>query len=147
MKRLGLHVPDVGNNELERSANSASIPDGLTSQSSDPDQSIQTPDIDGILESFIREQENGQPLHVTTHTRVASADLTATAPVPAYGPFPGQPLAYIDEQETMLDQSHPCGNIQIQPQLSDAPVTVDDLLYGLNGSALDSFPFLDWESL
>ena len=32
-----------------------------------------------------------------------------------------------------------------QQLFEDTPVTVDDLLYGFNGSAWDSFPFLDWD--
>jgi hypothetical protein len=35
---------------------------------------------------------------------------------------------------------------QDQQQLfNEQPVTVDDLLFGFNGSDLDNFPLLDWE--
>jgi hypothetical protein len=147
MKRLGLSVPDVGSTELERPANTSSRTDLLGNQSSDQDQSIQTPDIDGILESFIREQENAQSSQTVPHGRVASTDMTAAAPPPGYGPFPGPSAAYTDDREMVLEQDHPYGTMHPYPQLSDASVTVDDLLYGLNGSALDSFAFLDWESI
>lgn len=147
MKRLGLSVPDVGNTELDRPPNTSGSTDDSTGQISDTEQSIQTPDIDGILESFIREQENTHSLPTVTHPRVVPAEMTSAAPMPAYGPFVAQSGAYIDVQDTIVDQNHPYGSTQNHHQLLDAPVTVDDLLYGLNGSALDSFAFLDWESI
>ena len=54
MKRLGLDVPDLNSLEKSNTASHDSA-DTMPGESLEQEDSLQTPDIDGILESFIRE--------------------------------------------------------------------------------------------
>lgn len=138
MKRLGLEVPDLDKNASHNSA------DTVSSQSIEQEESLQTPDIDGILESFIREQEN-QLLQPVPHARTQPTDVVTADPAQAYGTFPEPPGPYTEGQAMSMQEPH-YGGLQY-PQAADGAMTVDDLLYGLNGSALDNFAFLGWETM
>lgn len=145
MKRLGLEVPDLMNN-----ASTNNSADTVSSQSIEQEESLQTPDIDGIIESFMREQENAQMLQAGQHghARTLSTEIVPAAPMQPYGPPPDAQAPYTDARNGMPMQDYPYGAPQGQfPQQVDAPMTVDDLLYGLNGSALDNYAFLDWEPM
>ncbi|KAJ4381473.1 hypothetical protein N0V86_002832 [Didymella sp. IMI 355093] len=125
--------------------------DTVSTQSVEQEESLQTPDIDGIIESFMREQENAQMLQTGqhAHNRTQSSDMAPTAPMrPPYGPPPDAQGAYTDDRNGVPIQEYPYGAQQGQyPQQMEGPMTVDDLLYGLNGSALDNYAFLDWEPM
>lgn len=139
MKRLGLEVPD-----LDRTASQDST-DSASSQLIEPEESLQTPDIDGILESFIRDQETqlSQPVQ---HGRTQATDIATLVPAQACGTFSEVSGAYHDGHAMPMQNQHYGAGLQY-PQAADGPMTVDDLLYGLNGSALDNFAFLGWESI
>lgn len=150
MKRLGLEVPDL---EMTNASTSNSA-DTVSSQSIEQEESLQTPDIDGIIESFMREQENAQMLQAgqPNPNRTQSTEMAPTAPMQQpYGPPPGAQEAYTDDRNGMQMQEYPYGAPQGQypqpQQMEGGPMTVDDLLYGLNGSALDNYAFLDWEPM
>ncbi|KAJ8119080.1 hypothetical protein OPT61_g70 [Boeremia exigua] len=136
MKRLGLEIPDI---DLAASQDDADT----SSQSIEQVESLQTPDIDGILESFIREQENAQSSQPIPHLNTQSANMAANAPAQSSGPLQDATAVYTDERNTIqIQEQH--GSLQyLQPV--EGFMTVDDLLYGLNGSALDNFAFLDWD--
>jgi hypothetical protein len=146
VKRLGLEVPD-----LEKANASTNSADTVSTQSIEQEESLQTPDIDGIIESFMREQENAQMLQAGqhAHNRAQSSDMAPTAPMrQPYGPLPDAQGAYTDDRNGVPMQEYPYGAPQGQyPQQMEGPMTVDDLLYGLNGSALDNYAFLDWEPM
>lgn len=139
MKRLGLEVPDLDKTTSNNSADTAS------SQSIEQEESLQTPDIDGILESIIHEHHN-QMLQPASHARTQSTELVTGIPTQAYNAFPDASGAYTEGHAISMQEQHYGGGLQY-PQAADGPMTVDDLLYGLNGSALDNFAFLDWESM
>lgn len=150
MKRLGLDVPDLNTLDKSNTASHNSA-EAVSSSSIEQEDSLQTPDIDGILESFIREQENA---HLAQSTQQQHAqphnDLTNTnIPTQHFGPLPDPSVSYNDERAIMPLQEQQYGAFQgqqyIQPQ--DGSMTVDDLLYGLNGTALDNFAWLDWEAI
>lgn len=150
MKRLGLEVPDLE----KTNASASNSADTVSSQSIEQEESLQTPDIDGIIENFMREQENAQTLQAgqPNHNRIQPTELAPTAPIQQpYGPPPGAQEAYTDDRHGMLMHEYPYGaptGQYPQPQQMDGgPMTVDDLLYGLNGSALDNYAFLDWEPM
>lgn len=146
MSRLGLS--DLSNAAIDRTiiSNYRSV-DPPLGELVEPEQSLQSPDIDGILDSFIREQENARLSQALPNNRVTSIDI-GTIPSQGYGPFPGASNAYVEDRDAVSIQENPYGSQQNNyTQHADASVTVDDLLYGLNGSALDSFAFLDWEAM
>lgn len=147
MKRLGLEVPDL--EKTNASTNNSA--DTVSSQSIEQEESLQTPDIDGIIESFIREQENAQMLQAgqQTHGRPQTIEMAPAAPMQhPYGSGTETQGPYTDERNGIPMQEYPYGAAQGQyPQQLEGPMTVDDLLYGLNGSALDSYAFLDWEPM
>lgn len=145
MKRLGLDVPDLNSLEKSNTASHDSA-DTMPGESLEQEDSLQTPDIDGILESFIREQENAQAMQsVPTQARTQSTEMLP--PPQQCGPFP-ETSAYTDERNAMHVQDQNYGAFQGQyTQPTDGSMTVDDLLYGLNGTALDNFAFLDWDSM
>lgn len=149
IKRLGLHVPDLGNARIDNSASTAyNGTDALAGQPAEQEQSLQSPDIDGILQSFIREQEKAQMMRTLPNNRATSTEVGASAALPPYYSFPNSSGVYSEQRDAVAMRDDPYVSLQNHhSQLADASVTVDDLLYGLNGSALDSFPFLDWESM
>lgn len=149
IKRLGLNVPDLGNARIDSSTTTVyNSTDALAGQPVEQEQSLQSPDIDGILQSFVREQENAQLMRTLPNNRVNSTGMGASAPLPPYYPFSNSSGAYSEQRDAVTMRHDPYTSLQThQSQPADASVTVDDLLYGLNGSALDSFPFLDWESM
>jgi hypothetical protein len=156
MKRLGVVVsPD--NTQVDRDASGSShhsTPDSSTSRSLGREPSLHSLDIDGIIQSFVREQENSQMALGGSSSRANASG--AAAPVPAWfypttetsGPTslpvqhdPGMPP--YDANGNWLYH----GQQSQQPPFGDAPVSVDDLLYGFNGSALDSLPILEWDTM
>ena len=146
MKRLGLDVPDLNSLEKSNTASQDSA-DAMPGESLEQEDSLQTPDIDGILESFIREQENAQAMQSAPHAQARTQSTEMPPPSQQYGPFPDS-SAYTDDRNAMHVQDQNYGAFQGQyAQPTDGPMTVDDLLYGLNGTALDNFAFLDWDSM
>ncbi|KAI4947308.1 hypothetical protein J4E91_006660 [Alternaria rosae] len=136
MKRLGVVAPDLNDTHIGSGGedNHESTPDVSLSRSMDREPSLQSFDIDGIIQSFVREQDSS---HMP-----GPVDPAADVAVPGV-----PPSAY----NTMETANMPYGNsgnwaYQDQQQtFSEQPFSVDDLLYGFNGSELDQFPILNWD--
>jgi hypothetical protein len=83
--------------------------------------------------------------------RANSSDTTAL--LPPLWPYPSTDMPGTASLTGPTDMDVPYeqnGNwvYQGQQQLfGQDSINVDDLLYGFNGSALDSFPILDWDTM
>ena len=156
MKRLGVvAIPD--NTQIDKDVGGSShhsTPDTSTGRSVGREPSLQSLDIDGIIQSFVREQENSQFIAGGSSGRINASGTTA--PVPAWiyptsdssGPasLPVQNDAGMPPYDANGNW-HYHGQPGQQPPFGDAPISVDDLLYGFNGSALDSLPILEWDTV
>ena len=90
-------------------------------------------DVDGIIRSFLGEQD-------TTQDPPAPLNLVETQAFPVANP---QPLSYgAPPQSHGADQA---GEGHGMPRTYWSQPSVDDLLFGFNGSALDEFQGLDWK--
>jgi hypothetical protein len=157
MKRLGVTTPSLDETQIDRDTSSGShdsTPDASSNRSMVREPSLQNLDIDGIIQSFVREREQeNYPLAAGGPSgRAASSD--ATAPMQSLWSFPTADLpsvAPLNEQQeagAVPYDNHGSWMYQGQQQLfGENPVTVDDLLYGFNGSALDRYPDLDWNTM
>ncbi|KAI4622321.1 hypothetical protein J4E83_005063 [Alternaria metachromatica] len=137
MKRLGVVAPELNDIHIGSGEdNHSSAPDVSLGSAMDREPSLQSFDIDGIIQSFVRDQDSTHP------AQPGSMDPTAELAVPGV-----PPSAYSTTETANL----PFGNsgdwtYQGQQQtFSEQPFSVDDLLYGFNGSELDQFTMLDWD--
>jgi hypothetical protein len=155
MKRLGVATLNPNNAQIDRDAGDCgrnSTPDATTDSPIDRENSLQSLDIDGIIQSFAREreQENVHPvqpgLTVNTNPSYANAPVqsqwtNATAGIPANTFYNGN-----HDTGSVVYDNNGTWTFQGQHQLmNENIVTVDDLLYGFNSSELDRFPNLDWD--
>lgn len=90
-------------------------------------------DIDGIIQSFLGEQVNSQGI------LPVSTNETSAQSFPVPNP---QSLNYAMPPQSCLDQAGD-GYAVARPNWMQP--SVDDLLFGFNGSALDDFQGLDWK--
>lgn len=145
VKRLGVAVPSLEQTQIDTSNRSTTD----TSSSRSMESSLQSLDIDGIIQSFVREQENSQ---LAQSSRVIPSDMAvpmqppwmnATTDRPGSTTFAGQhdagTIPYNDDGNWLYQGP--------QQPFGEAPISVDDLLYGFNGSALDSFPIFERDNL
>ncbi|KAI4640097.1 hypothetical protein J4E93_008897 [Alternaria ventricosa] len=137
MKRLGVVAPELNGIHIGSGEdNHSSAPDVSLGSAMDREPSLQSFDIDGIIQSFVRDQDSS---HLA---QPGSMDPTADLAVPGV-----PPSAYSTTETANL----PFGNsgdwtYQGQQQtFSEQSFSVDDLLYGFNGSELDQFHMLDWD--
>jgi hypothetical protein len=140
MKRLGVVVPNLDDTHIDSGGddNHVSTPDVALGRSMGREPSLQSFDIDGIIQSFVREREQ-EPLQ---GAQACSMGLTN----PSNMAMPGESqLAYgTVETANMSYENSGSWMYQGQQQLfNEQLVTVDDLLYGFNGSELDQFAMLD----
>jgi hypothetical protein len=158
MKRLGVATPNLDETQIDRDISSSSqgnTPDTSSNRSMGREPSLQSLDIDGIIQSFVREREQENFLSVQggPSGRANSSDGTAhhvrslwsfpTAEIPNVAP-----LAEQQDPNAVSYDNHGNWMFQGQPQLfGENTVTVDDLLYGFNGSALDRYPIMDWDTM
>jgi hypothetical protein len=153
IKRLGVSVHSLDETQIDRDTSGSShtsTPDASSSRSMGREPSLQSLDIDGIIQSFVREQEMAQMAQAGTSGRNNLSD-TATTMQPqwpnhitdASGPASLKEPHYV----TTLPYDNNGGwSHQGQQHLfGETPVSVDDLLYGFNGSAADSF--LEWDNM
>lgn len=148
MMRLGVPVPSPDHTHIDKEASESShhsTPDTTSTRTGGRETSLQNLDIDGIIQSFVREQENSQLAQVNPSGRQTASDTSVhmqptwpypTTTIPEVTPIPGRHYdntQSYDNNTNWLDQGHH------QPY-GEMPVSIDDLLYGLNGSALDRFP-------
>lgn len=143
MRRLGIESsPPEKSNDGIATENAEDSPDVSAYQSIGREPSLQSLDIDDIIQTFIKEQEGFQPTHLPSESRNNFGDMP---------PPTTHPGAFVDSHSgTYAGEQNPFNmpttyQGQPFPMSADASVTVDDLLYGLNGSAMDSFSFLDWD--
>jgi hypothetical protein len=148
MKRLGVTMPEPDDLKIDRDLNLC--------RENTPDQSpnigirepsLQSLDIDGIIQSFVREHENNYPIQpvILDQRRPTAAPSVPVGPnrnlycPPAVYPD----TQYLTEQPEEIEN----GNSWLpNSSLPGDPIfSVDDLLYGFNGSALDSFP--EWGAM
>ncbi|KAH6632930.1 fungal-specific transcription factor [Boeremia exigua] len=132
LKRMGLEVPNL---DKTASYKSADI---------EQQESLQTPDVDGILEKFTRVHVSAQKSQPAADTR-DSTEVATAVPAQTNGEVSGAD-ADGPVDVPMQDAHHEGLQKQAQQAAAD-PNVADDILYGLNGPALDNFAFLDWEAL
>ena len=159
MKRLGVTSPNPDDTQIDRDISNSheSTPDTSSRRSMDREPSLHSLDIDGIIQSFVREREQetshvaqtapaGPAGHgnssdaagsVQSHWSYTHSETPAVTSLPGHQDASNIPY---DTNGTWVYQG--------QPQLfNENPVTVDDLLYGFNGSELDKFPILNWDAM
>ncbi|KAJ4361017.1 uncharacterized protein N0V89_001586 [Didymosphaeria variabile] len=150
MKRLGVTVPNTSQIHIDKNVEDGEHPDHMAATehgSLSQEPGLQGLDIDSIIQSFVREAESQQANRTTlagsvdTTTQLDSAtvapDMTSSTQQNNTGVLP------YDYTATW----GPPG--QIQPQ-GEGMMSLDDLFYGFNSSALDSFPVTPmpgWETL
>ncbi|KAH6642248.1 fungal-specific transcription factor domain-containing protein [Boeremia exigua] len=154
MKRLGVQMHSIDDCQIHKDRSSGSqrqSPEAVSSAATGRGPSLQGLDLDGIIQSFVREQENAQITQVGTpeHSTMNTPTLMA----------PPRPTAVAG---SMLDAAGPDVNslnydyngqwlAHGQHQMyGDVSVPVDDLYYGFNSAALDSIPitpFLEWNTM
>ncbi|KAJ4336040.1 hypothetical protein N0V95_008724 [Ascochyta clinopodiicola] len=156
MKRLGVRMHSIEECRIHKdtsSSNQRQSPEALNNTSLGRGPSLQGLDIDGIIQSFVREQENAQMTQAGTPDHTG---INASTPTPM--PPPRAPAVAGDVLEA---SNHDVGSLAYDyngswlgqgqhPMYGDASVPVDDLYYGFNSAALDSFPitpFLEWNTM
>ncbi|KAH7063913.1 fungal-specific transcription factor [Paraphoma chrysanthemicola] len=155
MKRLGVAIPTPDESHIGRDGlrtSDADPPDASPSDSIGREPSLQSLDIDDIIQTFVREQEGSNLVRGGPNNFAQSgiAPVPARSAMPSQNPRVVQETVEIDTQDTRLPSFNPTANWLFQePQQShaEAAFSVDDLLYGFNGSALDSFPVVDWDGI
>jgi hypothetical protein len=157
MKRLGVATPTLDETQIDRDTSGSShdnTPDASWNRSTGREPSLQSLDIDGIIQSFVREREQENYLSVQGGPSGRATSSDATAHVQTLWSFPATDMpsvASLNEQQDVGAVSyHNHGNWMYQGQqqvFGEDTVTVDDLLYGFNGSALDRYPILDWDTM
>ncbi|KAL5391146.1 hypothetical protein PMIN02_006728 [Paraphaeosphaeria minitans] len=143
MRRLGIEssLPEKSSDGVATD-NTQDSPDASAYQSIEREPSLQSLDIDDIIQTFMKEQESFQPTQLLSESRKIFGDTPS--------PMTTQHGTFVDNSGSCIGKQNGCnvpnsyqGNPYPMP--ADASVTVNDLLYGLNGSAMDSFTFLDWD--
>lgn len=155
MKRLGVSVAEPERLQIERvcvgRAANQNTPGGASTSSTDRgEHGLHSLDIDGIIQSFVKEHENMQPGQSTD------------GPTTMRQAYRYHPANFLDTEAENLPrhQMNDLGGLPEDPSLNwlpqhaqhgatagEAGMSVHDLLYGFNGSALDSFPVLEWDGM
>ena len=154
MKRLGVTVPDHVELQLEKDvsgSSSHSTPSATFGRTDGRDSSIHNFDIDGIIQSFVREQESSQAQAGQIH-RGPAADMTAsirTSTTHQNGDVQNNtfPSTHQDAGAGTYNSNGSWSYHDSQLLPGEAMISLDDLLYGFNSSALDSFPVLEWDGM
>jgi hypothetical protein len=154
MKRLGVPMQSIEECRIHKDSNNGSqrhSPEALSNPTMGRGPNLQGLDIDGIIQSFVREQENAQMNQVGTPDQ---STINAAAPTPM--PLPRDPAGNMldagshDVSSVTYDYNGPWLAPSQHQMYGDASVPVDDLYYGFNSAALDSFPitpFLEWNTM
>lgn len=153
MKRLGVRMHSIDECQIHKEINSSSqrqSPEAVSNAATSRGPSLQGLDLDGIIQSFVREQENAQMTQVGTPD--SAINTPTMMPPPRVSAVAG----------SMLDPGgHEINSVNYdyngqwltpgqQQAYGEALVPVDDLYYGFNSAALDSFPitpFLEWNTM
>jgi hypothetical protein len=154
MKRLDVRMHSIEECRIHKGSDGGSqqqSPEAVSNITTGRGPSLQGLDLDGIIQSFVREQENAQMTQVGTPDHSAMNTPTQMAPprgttVPANLLDPGNGDAH--------NLNYDCNGQWMNPgqhqMYSDIAVPVDDLYYGFNSAALDSIPitpFLEWNTM
>jgi hypothetical protein len=152
MKRLGVRMCSINECRIHKDITTGSqqqSPDPLTNAAMGRGPSLQGLDIDGIIQSFVREQEHAQMTQAGTPEHIVLANSTTPTPMPAPRRAPALAETMLDDAGTLSYDYN--GPWLAQPTMfADTSVPVDDLYYGFNSAALDSFPitpFLEWNTM
>lgn len=154
MKRLGVRMHSIEECRIHKNADGSSqrqSPETISNATMGRGPSLQGLDLDGIIQSFVREQESAQMTQVGTPDHSALNTPTLMAPPRAHavtgnmldagGPDVNS-LNYDYNGQWLAPGQHPL--------YGDVSVPVDDLYYGFNSAALDSIPitpFLEWNTM
>ncbi|KAF1926695.1 uncharacterized protein M421DRAFT_205023 [Didymella exigua CBS 183.55] len=154
MKRLGVRMHSIDQCQIHKDTSSNSqrqSPEAISNATTGRGPSLQGLDLDGIIQSFVREQENAQMTQAGTPEQFAVNTPTTMLPsrVPVVprdildtGGHDINSLNYDYDGQWLVSGQH-----QVY---REATVPVDDLYYGFNSAALDSFPitpFLEWNTM
>lgn len=154
MKRLGVAINSLDELQIDKAASGSgnqNTPDTTSDRSMGRDPILQSLDIDGIIQSFVREQESSQLGQAGPSHRVNTADVASSMQPPMsyqIADTSGTPFLMVNHDAGTLPYDH-TGNWLYQgtqQSTGEAPISVDDLLYGFNGSPLDSFSILEWDT-
>ena len=158
MKRLKVRMYSIDECEIHKHTSTGGqqqSPDSLTDSTGRRGPDLQGLDIDGIIQSFVREQENAQMTQTTTpeHTNIANVATSVPMPPPRRTPAVAESMldnGNSDAGTLAYDYNGPWLATSQNAMYADNSVPVDDLYYGFNSAALDSFPitpFLEWNAL
>jgi hypothetical protein len=153
IKRLGVSVHSLDETQIDRETSGSShtsTPDASSSRSMGREPSLQSLDIDGIIQSFVREQELAQMAQAGTSCRMNSSDtpMAMQSQWPATNTGTSEPGLLNESSYVSAFPYDNNGGWSQQGQqhlFGEVPMSVDDLLYGFNGSAADSF--LEWDNM
>lgn len=155
MKRLGVTTRNPNDAQIDRNTGGgshSSTPDVTAGRSMGREPSLQSLDIDGIIQSFVREREqetaNSAQMGPPGNTNFSNANVSlppqwpyATAEMPSAAAHAGS-----HETGNAAYDNNGSWMYQGQQQLfGESAFSADDLLYGFNSSDLDKFPMLNWD--
>lgn len=149
MKRLGVTVPNTSDIHIDKNAEVGQSPgqmDTAENGSLSQEPGLQGLDIDSIIQSFVREAESQQANRGAIAGPVDTTQLQSSAVTPDMSSSNQQNTTGALPYDYTATWSAPG---QMQPQ-SDVMMSLDDMFYGFNSSALDSFPITPmpgWEGL
>ena len=145
MKRLDVRMHSIEECRIHKDSDGGSqqqSPEAVSNITTGRGPSLQGLDLDGIIQSFVREQENAQMTQVGTPDQSAMNTPTLPANLLDPGITDAHNLNYDGNGQWMNPGQH--------QMYSDISVPVDDLYYGFNSAALDSMPitpFLEWNTM
>ncbi|KAL1654949.1 hypothetical protein SLS61_002257 [Didymella pomorum] len=154
MKRLGVRMHSIDECRIHKDTSEGSqrqSPEAVSNASTSRGPSLQGLDLDGIIQSFVREQENAQMTQAGTPEQSAINTPTMMPP-PRVSATGGNMMDTGGHDVAPLNYDYngqwlAPGQQQVY---GDNSVPVDDLYYGFNSAALDSFPitpFLEWNTM
>lgn len=154
MKRLDVRMHSIEECRIHKDSDGSSqqqSPEAVSNITTGRGPSLQGLDLDGIIQSFVREQENAQMTQVGTPDQSAMNTPTHMAP-PRGATVPANLLdpSIADAHNLNYDGNGQWMNPGQHQMYSDISVPVDDLYYGFNSAALDSMPitpFLEWNTM
>lgn len=154
MKRLGVRMDSIDECRIHEDTDGGSqrqSPEAVSNVTTGRGPSLQGLDLDGIIQSFVREQENAQTTQgsIPEQSAVNIPTMMPPSRIPAVagnildvGGHDANSLHYDYNGQWLAPGPH-----QVY---ADASVPVDDLYYGFNSAALDGFPitpFLEWNTM
>jgi hypothetical protein len=140
MKRLGVHVPSDSEIHIDRESHEGTDRNNLTAVQSGmlgPEPGLHDLDIDSIIQTFVREPETPQ-LRGATLPGYANMVMQPQSSTGSGNATPTVPYQNGDALST--DFNGVWINAGFNQPTGDGTMSFDDMFYGFNSSALDSFP-------